>query len=140
MGDIIERVDFINDVKSIRERIETFQVDYSAALNDTIDWSRTLVKANLPLTTLPGSEPQSTIMPEDDENGDSQESGGDEEAAGQDEGDSSTNQKQGEEDKKEEEENEKPPEDNNDDDDEGDEKDKSTAAPAEAKADEKARF
>jgi len=136
--DIIESVEFLNEVKSIRERIDTFQVDYSAAFNDTIDWSRVLIKANLPLTTLPGSDPLTTLMPEDDENGDQQESGGEEEESEQDGGDSSTSKKQDEEDKKEEEDQEKAPDDDGNDEEGGDDKDKSTAAPGsdKAKADE----
>ena len=70
---IAENVDYINNVEGIRARTETFRLDYSTALNDTIDWSHVLLKANISLTTVASAENKNEKPDPDD--GDSQEAG-----------------------------------------------------------------
>ena len=53
---IVENVDFINNIKGIRARTESFRLDYRTALDDAVAWSHVLMKANISLTTLPSAE------------------------------------------------------------------------------------
>jgi hypothetical protein len=127
--DLAENAEYLNTIKGIQSRIGSFQSDYNAAMNDTIDWGVVLSKAHLPLTTEPSLEQNTTAPPTDDS--DTQEDGDDDDEEANEDTPSKEDSDENEAEKKSQE--EKP---DDQDDDEGKDKDKDDKA-AEGDADKK---